>query len=264
MKKQILISLLSFILVSCFSINIVQASELDFYSKDLEQGIVNIQYQNSNSNTKVLIQKGNDKYTYDLNSNNAFPLQLGNGNYTVSILEQKSGNKYKPISKDTVNLNLKDENIVYLQSIQLINWDNDMEAIKKAKSLTKNLKNDQEKVEVIYNYIVENIKYDKKKSVNVSADYIPSIEEIFNASKGICYDYAALFAAMLRSIGIPTKLVMGNKKDIEEYHAWNQVYLKDSKQWVTIDTTYDAGFKNSEIKKPMIKKSSDYTTDRIY
>ena len=133
MKKQILISLLSFILVSCFSINIVQASELDFYSKDLEQGIVNIQYQNSNSNTKVLIQKGNNKYTYDLNSNNTFPLQLGNGNYTVSILEQKSGNKYKPISKDTVNLNLKDENIVYLQSIQLINWDNDMEAIKKAK-----------------------------------------------------------------------------------------------------------------------------------
>lgn len=265
LKRQIFIPLLSFLLIFCFGINLVQASELDFYSKDLEHGLINIQYQPmDNCNTKVLIQKGNKKYTYNLNSNNTFPLQLGNGNYTVYILEQKNGNTYKPISKDTVNLNIKSGNIVYLQSIQLINWDKDMEAIKKAKSLTKNLNNDQEKIEAIYNYIVKNINYDKKKSINVNTDYIPSIDETFNSSKGICYDYSALFAAMLRSVGIPTKLAMGYKKGMEEYHAWNQVYLKESNQWITIDTTYDSGFKNSEIKKQMIKKTSDYIIERIY
>lgn len=265
LKKRIFIPLLSFVLMFCFMVDTVQASDLDFYSDDLESGIIGIQYQpNSNSDTKVVIQKGNQKYTYNLNSNNTFPMQLGNGNYTVSVFEQKSGNKYRLLKKDTVNLNLEDESIVYLQSIQLIHWDTDMKAIQKAKALTKNLKSDQEKVEAIYNYIVKNISYDKKKSANVNADYIPSIEKTFSTSKGICYDYSALLAAMLRSVGIPAKLAMGYGKDIEEYHAWNQVYLKDSKQWVTIDTTYDAGFKDSKLKKPMLKKAGDYSIEKIY
>ena len=48
---------------------------------------------------------------------------------------------------------------------------------------------------------------------------------------------------MLRSVGVPTKLVMGRKNDIKEYHAWNQVYLADNNEWINIDTTYDAGLK---------------------
>ncbi len=264
-KKQIFIPLLSFVLMFSFMVDMVQASGSDFYSEDLEHGIISIQYlPKSDSNTKVIIQKGNQKYIYDLNSNNTFPLQLGNGNYTISVLEQKSGNKYKLINKDTVNLNIKNENVVYLQSIQSIHWDKDMKAIQKAKALTKNSKSDQEKIEAIYNYIVKNISYDKKKSANINADYIPSIEKTFTTSKGICYDYSALFAAMLRSVDIPAKLAMGYGKDIDEYHAWNQVYFKDSKQWVTIDTTYDAGFKDSKSKKSMIKEAADYSVEKIY
>ncbi len=45
---------------------------------------------------------------------------------------------------------------------------------------------------------------------------------------------------MLRSIDIPTKLVMGYKNDIEKYHAWNEVYL-DGK-WINLDTTYDSAY----------------------
>lgn len=265
LKKRIFIPLLSFVLMLSFMVDSVQASDLDIYSEDLEHGLINIQYQSkSGSDTKVMIEKGNQKYIYTISSNNTFPMQLGNGNYTVSVLEQKSGNKYKLIKKDTVNLNMKDEKAVYLQSIQLIHWDKDMKAIQKAKALTKNLNSDQEKIEAIYNYIVKNISYDKKKATKVNADYIPSIEKTYSSSKGICYDYSTLFAAMLRSVDIPAKLAMGYGKDIDEYHAWNQVYLKDSKQWVTIDTTYDAGFKDSKSKKQMIKKTEDYSIEKIY
>ena len=64
--------------------------------------------------------------------------------------------------------------------------------------------------------------------------------------KGICFDYASLMAALLRSQGIPTKLVVGYSGDA--YHAWISVYLDeigwvdkiiefDGKSWSLIDPT---------------------------
>lgn len=81
---------------------------------------------------------------------------------------------------------------------------------------------------------------------------------------GICYDYSSLFGSMLRSLGIPTKLVMGRKDDIEAYHSWNEVYLEDENKWVTIDTTYDAGMKNNKIIKPMIKDINDFNVEKFF
>lgn len=91
-----------------------------------------------------------------------------------------------------------------------------MAIIKTAKKLTKNAKTDLEKAKIIYNYIIKNVQYDLKKANSVEDGYIPSIEATIKDAKGICYDYASLYAAMLRSINVPTKLVMGYKVDIEE------------------------------------------------
>ena len=40
-------------------------------------------------------------------------------------------------------------------------------------------------------------------------DDLPSVDETLKTKKGICFDYAALMTAMLRSQGIPTKLEIG-------------------------------------------------------
>ncbi|MNV81246.1 hypothetical protein D3C71_1748990 [compost metagenome] len=61
---------------------------------------------------------------------------------------------------------------------------------------------------------------------------------------------------MLRSLNIPTKLVMGNSTYVNKYHAWNEVYLNG--KWNIIDTTVDSGLKKINKKFDMIKKSSDY------
>ncbi len=158
-----------------------------------------------------------------------------------------------------LSLRLASKNEVFLQSTQTIKWDNNMNSIRKAKELTVNAKTDEEKVSAIYRYIINNVKYDYDKKNSMSTDYIPSIEGTLKSSQGICYDYAALFAAMLRSVDVPTKLIMGYKNDINEYHAWNQVYLKDTKQWVTIDTTYDSIKAKGKSPYAMIKNVSDYS-----
>lgn len=260
---KIILSLVFIFLLQSTTV-FAQDPSLSIDKSKLENGIISINYEPKKQViTKVLISKGDIKYTYALNSNNIFPLQLGDGEYTVSILENVEDNKYKLMLRENVNLKSINKNEVFLQSIQIINWNENMKSIKKAKELTKNAKSDGEKVVSIYNYIIDNISYDNSKINNINPNYIPSIEETLESSNGICYDYSTLFAAMLRSVDIPTKLIMGRKSDIETYHAWNQVYLKDTDEWVTIDTTYDAAI-GSNLDNSMIKDEKDYTIEKQY
>lgn len=82
------------------------------------------------------------------------------------------------------------------------------------------------------------------------------------SKSGICYDYASLFAGILRSQGIPAKLVKGYKSDLKEYHAWNEVLIDN--KWIVIDTTYDAALKDSKTKVSMIKEKSEYKNLKVY
>lgn len=231
----------------------------------VNNGVVDISYQSpQNKKIKVMVAKGSVKYTYDLKANGKFPLQSGNGDYTVSILENVSGNQYSLVTSETVNLKANNENSVYLQSIDMINWNNNMNAIKKAQELTKGLTTDKAKASAIYDFVTNKVKYDNNKAATVAAGYVPSVDSTLNTSSGICFDYSVLYAAMMRSVGVPTKMIMGYNKDITEYHAWNEVYLSESNQWVVIDTTYDAPSVQKGIEISMIKNKSDYKTEKQY
>ncbi len=262
MFKKHRIMLLLIITLLLFS-TVAQAAESYIDKSQINSGVIKINNNNGKFGA-VRVSKDNTSYDYILKENDTIPLQLGNGQYTVLVLESVGGNKFKQVSKEVVTLKSIDTNEVYLQSIQMINWNNEMNAIKKAKELTKNAKNDKEKVEAIYNYIIANISYDNDKASKIKSNYIPKIDETLKAQNGICYDYASLFGAMLRSVGVPTKLVMGRKNDIKEYHAWNQVFLEDSNEWINIDTTYDAGLKKGNVDTNMIKNANEYKVEKEY
>lgn len=229
---------------------------------NLDKGIVGINYNKNVDNIKVLISKGNNKENYDLSSNMNYPLQFGDGIYSIQILKHVAGNKYRQLQKETIKLQLKDQQSLFLQSIHMVNWDAEMVAIKKAKDLTKDLKTDEEKVKAIYDYVTNNIKYDKKKANSVKYGYLPSIDSTIETKTGICHDYSVLTAAMLRSVDIPTKLIMGYKSDITSYHAWNEVYLNG--KWEIIDTTYDSAYAEKTVSINMIKNISDYRVEKTY
>ena len=55
------------------------------------------------------------------------------------------------------------------------------------------------------------------------------MDVILQEKKGICFDYAALMATMLRSQNIPAKMEIGyaNMEEGAVYHAWLSVYIKD-------------------------------------
>ena len=94
-----------------------------------------------------------------------------------------------------------------------------------AKKLTEG-KTELEAVQEVYEYVIKNIVYDEKKAETVKSGYLPSVDETLKTKKGICFDYAALMTAMLRSSGIPTRLDIGYATNI--YHAWISTYLEET------------------------------------
>ncbi|CFX88790.1 Transglutaminase-like [Syntrophomonas zehnderi OL-4] len=232
----------------------------------IDKGIISVQYEQDNdSDMAIKISKDTISYDYRLSPGETYPLQAGDGKYMIMIGQAKGGNRYELIAKEEISLSLSEPHIVFLQSIQLIDWNQETPAVVKARELVKSARSDQERVALVYDYIVKNITYDNQKARTVQIGYIPKLDQVYSQSTGICYDYAALTAAMLRSVGVPAKLVTGyHKNDPAVYHAWNQVYLRDSKQWITIDTTYDSIIIKAGQYTPMIKNAADYIPHKFY
>lgn len=264
LKRYILILGLVIILLLP-TMAIIQASAPNIDKNQISSGIIKINYKSEkDATTAVRIVKGNQKQDHILGGNNRFPLQFGEGDYIITVLENAGGKKFRQMDTEVVTFKPVNKIDIYMQSVQMVNWDKDMDAVKKARELTEDIKTDREKAIAIYDYIVGNIIYDGNKANSVQAGYVPSIDETLKIGQAICYDYATIFAGMTRSLGIPTKLIMGRKNDIKDYHAWNQVYLQDTNEWITIDTTYDARMKESNVETTMIKDAKEYKVEREY
>ncbi len=97
-------------------------------------------------------------------------------------------------------------------------------------SLTSTNTNQLAQVKQIANWIEQNI--EKRPVVG-----IPDAVTTLHNKKGDCNEHAALFTALARSIGIPTKIAAGLvfMQGSFYYHAWNEVCLDEN--WYSIDTT---------------------------
>ena len=133
-----------------------------------------------------MIVTGESRYTYNLKADGSiesFPLQMGNGWYTVCVLENSEGNEYRYLFIKTVNAAINNENDVYLNSIQNINWNYEMEAIKKASELFSGLDAQEQKIKAVYDFITEKIRYDYEKMRNVDTSYVPDIDNTLQAKE---------------------------------------------------------------------------------
>ena len=225
---------------------------------------------------KITIEKGDTKYTYDLKNDTTpelYPVQFGNGDYTIKVWIQAGENKYALALSGKYTVKLTDPNAPFLNPSQYVNFSKDSKVVKIAADLSKNCKSDIDKIQAIYNFVIDSLVYDTKKAETVQSGYLPSVDAIVDSGKGICFDYAAVFAAMLRSQGIPAKLVTGYVKPNNAYHAWNEFYLKgqgwfkindmrfsvDGKQFERIDPTFDSTSKSSKKVLQFIGDGSNYS-----
>lgn len=235
----------------------------DVIKVNTDSGTVTIKYDATDySDLKVVVKKGSEKYIHNLySSNEELPLQMGNGSYAVGLYKKVEGKKYKLVTSETFEFKAN-ENTVYLASVQNVDMDGNSKATSLAKELTKNAKSDREKLEVIHEYVVNNVTYDYAKAATVSTRYKPSADATLASSAGMCYDYASLMAVMLRSVDVPTKLVKGQSNYTSVYHAWNEVLVDG--EWVVVDATIDSASQLNGIKISLLKESDDYRAEKVF
>ena len=218
-------------------------------------GTIRVRQNGNPTKVKVLVYfNGSSKYyQYTIPTNNTWtsiPLQSGSGTYKVRFMKQVSGNSYSQMYSVTFQIGMQNANSAYLNPSQYVVYNSGSASVAKAKSLVSGAGSDAQKVSKIYSYIVNNISYDYDKMKNLPSGYLPNPDSTLASRKGICFDYAALMAAMLRSQGVPCKLVIGNADG--QYHAWNMVYVNGG--WKLYDPTFGAAG----------QRAGSYVAERVY
>ncbi|MDL2300327.1 transglutaminase-like domain-containing protein [Clostridiaceae bacterium OttesenSCG-928-D20] len=240
-------------------------------------GYVMVKYTGSNAKVKVIITgpKGT-QYTYDQRLDgqyDTFPLSDGNGTYKFGLYENISGTKYSTALSKSFDVKLKDEFAPFIRSNKYVNYTKDSEVVKKAAELTKNKTATLDKVDAVYDFVVKNFKYDYDLAANVKSGYVPDLDSVLKNKKGICFDYASVMTAMLRSQGVPTQLVFGYAG--KAYHSWINVYSEkdgwvtatiyfDGKNWKRMDPTFASTGKSSAEILKYIGDGKNYTAQHLY
>ncbi|HJB83730.1 MAG TPA: transglutaminase-like domain-containing protein [Candidatus Mediterraneibacter intestinavium] len=214
-------------------------------------------------------------YKYFLTPSDSYtplPLTAGDGTYQIDGYENISGNEYAVLFRQTMDVRLEDELLPFLYPSQYVNFNTDSQAVLAASETVRSASDDLEAVEDIYHFVIGSVVYDEEKAENVTSGYLPDVDETLSSGKGICFDFAALTAAMLRSQDIPTRLEIGYSGSI--YHAWISVYLEETgwidniiefrgDGWTRMDPTFAASNENSEKILEYIGDGSNYTTQYI-
>ena len=247
-------------------------------ASNLSEGYVMVRYTGGKQvKIKVLITGENGvTYTYNLNNTGVaetFPLTEGNGRYSIKVYENTTGTKYALAFSTQVDLTLRNVFLPYLYPNQYVNYTADCATVKKAAELTADKTSDLDKVSAIYYFVTDNFTYDYDLAKTVQSGYLPNVDQALSTKKGICFDYAAVMASMLRSQNIPCKLVVGYAGTI--YHAWIDVYIEgvgwvdkviyfDGKSWTMMDPTFVSTGKHSSSILSYVTNEANYQQKFAY
>ena len=196
------------------------------------------------------------------------PFSSGSSTYQVSCYQQISDSQYAALYADTLEIKLANEFLPVLYPNQYVNFTPDSEASKLALSMVSEDTSDIDALQTIYNYVVSHVTYDYDLADTVASGYLPDVDETLQTGKGICFDYAALTTAMLRSCDIPCKLQIGYAGDIK--HAWINVYIRSrgwvdkavefsGDSWSRMDPTFDSNSEDKDTIQEYIGDNNNYT-----
>ncbi len=228
------------------------------------------------SRLKLEVSTGDTKYYYDLPNDGtpiAAPINMGNGSYLFRVMRNTTGNQYVEILATKADVQLENDFDPYLRPNVFVNYGPDSACVAKARELTQGAANKGDAVKAICEFVVQNVSYDydKAKQLENAKGYVPDPDETLSTGKGICFDYASLGAAMLRSQGIPAQVVTGNVSPNDIYHAWIMVNIDgtwksaqfsvDQNTWSRVDLTFAA---TSGDDQSLVGDGDTYTTRYTY
>jgi transglutaminase-like putative cysteine protease len=112
-----------------------------------------------------------------------------------------------------------------------------------AQSIVQGSSSSRQKAHALYEWESHHIKYDWNKY----NDYVyhnkwdnQSPEQTLHTGKGVCADYALLYADMAHSVGLTVQIDegIGGTASQNGPHAWNKVLDGSTQHWIPVDTTW--------------------------
>jgi transglutaminase-like putative cysteine protease len=241
-------------------------------------GHIYVHYGGTDAPKMRILLRGPDgvQYQFKLESDltETLPLMGGDGVYKIGVYKNIGGTRYR-LHYERYFIAVPGAYAPYLSPNQMVAYEEGGAVSAAAAEITAGLTGDAKKIEAVYDYIKKNIAYDKKLADELEAtgrsilSYLPNAEKTLEQGSGVCTDISVLTVAMLRSLGIPCKLVFGYAYG--KYHAWVSVYstvdmrLDRSKrlvsdEWNLLDPTN--GSKFAQIGKTL--KETDYAVTAYY
>jgi transglutaminase/protease-like cytokinesis protein 3 len=262
--------------VSSPGVSTFKAENIVFDYSNAGLGYVSVDYSGT-TRLKLLLKLGESRFDYDIYPGRGIQyitLAQGSGTYTVEIYEMMSNGKFINSVNESFKASIADEINMFTYRNFFVEFGKNSACVAKASEVCAGCTSALDKIAAVFRYVTDNITYDKEKAKTVSSGYIPDPDTVLAQKKGICFDYASLTAAMLRSQGVPTRLITGYANP-DIYHAWNEVYTPAT-GWITveimldgtgfkrIDATFYASAQNKKSFADYIANSKNYSNVYIY
>ncbi len=132
-------------------------------------------------------------------------------------------------------------------------------------------KSGYEKICAVYNYIYENVKYDKVHKKNPHYHLKSTAYGALVNGCACCQGYSVLMYRLLREAGVSARVITGSavREGGNEYHAWNIVRLDDvyyniDVTWDSLSGTHDHFLKNDPCFADTHIRDDQYSTSEFY
>lgn len=188
---------------------------------------------------KFQVRKGGQTYNYDLDptaSPTRYPINMGDGDYLFRIMERVDGNNYAQVSSVGRSVELVSRFVPYTISTVFCDYDVHGPCVRMSRYIAVNCKTDLSVLNAVTKWVAGYLSYDYAKASRLSGGtgYVPNPDETLRHRSGICFDYASMEAAMLRSLCIPCRVITGYL-DSSLYHAWVSAFANG--RWRRRDPT---------------------------
>ncbi len=236
------------------------------------EGYCMVNYIGTSEKVKLQISGPEDlTYTFSLHGGyETFPLTQGDGTYKISVYENIVDTQYATALSASVEVTIENTFGAYLYPNQYVNYEGTTLAVEVSEDLAKNTSSDLDVVMEVYDYIIQNFSYDYDLANTVQSGYLPNVDHTLETKTGICFDYAAVMASLLRMQNIPTRMELGYVDEV--YHAWISIYTEETgwingiiqfngSSWEMLDPTFAS---TSSKPENFIPSDSDYILKYVY
>lgn len=176
-------------------------------------------------------------YIHNDGTQSAVLLPFGNGDYEITILEKKEDKVGSVKYQTAFSVWSMNDLQAFCNATDYVPFNKNSEYVKEASRLKKMAESDEQLVALIVQQVMRHLDYDQSMT---EVGHRPDLDLVWTSRKAVCRDYAVITAAMLRSQGIPTKVLYGDvmfSNGTKGYHAWNEYYAGNA-GWVRLDVTY--------------------------